>query len=55
MVSSRYLASAGTRPRFSSAAKGLAVVRLSQNATGARSEYFWQGTRVFYARMFVSV
>lgn len=48
MVSRRYLASAGTRLRFSSAAKGSAVVRLSQNATGARPEYFLAGHPRFY-------
>ena len=48
MVSRRCLASVGTRLRFSSAAKGSAAVRLSQNATGARPEYFLAGHPRFY-------
>ena len=49
MVSRRYLASVGTRLRFSSAAKGSATASYHrQNATGARPEYFWAGHPRFY-------
>ena len=49
MVSRRYLASAGTRLRFSSAAKGSAAVRLSQaERNGCPVRVFLAGHPRFY-------